>query len=187
MKVEKLSLAVAMFAGTLIAADNTTFSGTLSVTTSWQHRKTVGASTIMERIPTILEWIVTDGTNENQMSAFVSQTVTAIAGATNHVNLAAAINAFGDSVNFKRIAFIGLQTSASNSANVVMGGATADAFDAWNGGATHTIKVAPGGLALFVAPNNTNGYTVGTSTNLWIINSATNASATYYLYLGGTE
>lgn len=167
-------------------ADGTTFTGGLTVETSWQHRKTVGASSLMERVPEILSWEHTDGTNAYQMNALVTLTGTIAAHATNTINLASVKNSFGDTVSFARVTFLAIQCASNNQSNVTMGGAIAQPFAAPFGSATDTAKCTPGGLVMFVAPS-TNGYTVGTATNLCVSNDSGTTNATYYLYIGGVQ
>ena len=164
----------------------TTFSGLFNASTSWRNVKTVGSSTITETVPALFSWQHTSGTNSGQMNAYVSKTASLAAGASNTVNLASVANNFGDPVAFSRLAFIALLSAATNQAVLSLGGAASDPFYAFMGSAGDAVKVAPGGMALFVAPGLTNGYTVGTATNLLVRNTGTN-SATYSLILGGVQ
>lgn len=168
------------------ALSETTFSGTFRSTTTWQHTKTVGASTLNETLPTLFVWTHENGTGFEQMNAFASSSAALAAGATNTVSLGAAVNGFGDVVAFIRVAFLAVRAAASNSADIVVGGAPAGAFESWASTAGATFTVKPGGLALFIAPS-TNGYAVGTSTNLMIRNASTATNAAYDLYIGGAK
>jgi hypothetical protein len=106
-----LSIGVAAFIAAIMvwaAAAGETFSGTFRATTTWQHAKTVGAATLTETLPTLYTWTHADGTNDWQMDAFVSSSSSLPAEATNAVNLAAAVNGFGDAVAFSRVAFLAL-------------------------------------------------------------------------------
>lgn len=185
-----MSYLKSILAGVLFAlvslADSTTFTGALTVETSWQHRKTIGASSLMERVPEILSWEHTDGTNAYQMTDLVTLTGTIGAHITNTVNVASVKNSFGDTVNFSRVTFLAIQCASNNQSKVTLGGAVAQPFFAPFGAATDTAKCTPGGLVMFVAPS-TNGYLVGTSTNLCVSNDSGTTNATYYLYIGGVQ
>jgi hypothetical protein len=106
-------------------------------------------------------------------------------GQTNTISLGAIADGFGDVRAFKTVRFMAVQAASNNVDAVRFGGADTDPFSAWANDPSDAVKVAPGGLAMFIAPQLT-GYAVGTSTNLMIVNTGTN-SATYYLYVGGNE
>lgn len=180
-----LPLLAALLLGAGAAQAQTTFSGSLSVSTSWRQIKVNGQSELVETIPSMFSWTHTDGTNTLQMNAMVSTSGTLAAGATNALTLGAINNGFGDAISFKRVTVLGLAGASTNAAAITLGGAAAGAFAGWAGDATDKIKVMPGGFAFFAAPS-TNGYTVGTATNLWIINTGASA-ASYNLYIGGTK
>ena len=168
------------------ALADTTFSGTFRATTTWQHTKAVGASTLNETLPTLFVWTHVNGTGSDQMNALASSSATLAAGATNTVSLGAAVNGFGDAVAFSRVAFLAVRAAASNASDIVVGGSASGAFESWTDAAGATFTVKPGGLALFIAPG-TNGYTVGGATNLMIRNASSESNAVYDLYIGGAK
>jgi hypothetical protein len=168
-----------------ITATADTFSGTLYTKTTWTHTKTIGNSSLNETLPDVFLWTHANGTNALQMNALVSKTTTLAAGATNTINLAAAVDGFGDSINFSTVRFIAVTASNGNDNAVYLGGAASDPFSALFGSASESVAIKPGGIAMFSAPYTT-GYTVGTSTNLQVRNSGTN-SATYFIYIGGVK
>lgn len=168
-----------------LRADETTFAGRLSVSTTWAHKKTSGGSTLSETVPQLFSWTHADGTNTLQMNAFVGISGTLAAGASNLVSLGSCRNGFGDTVAFSRVGVMSLVSAATNTVSLRLGGAAADAFSAWCGSAADTVTVPPGGMAMLVAPS-TNGYAVGTATNLLVVNlGATNAL--YDLFIGGVS
>lgn len=169
----------------LAAWADTTFSGTLFCRTTWEHVKTVGAAELTETVPDFFTWTHADGDTTNQMNAFVSAPISLAAGATNAINLAAAVNGFGDTVNFSKVKFLAFGAAVSNEAALRVGGAEADAFAGCFGDASDTVDVRPGGFVMLAAPDAA-GYTVGTGTNLWVVNTGTNA-AIGTAYIGGVQ
>ena len=179
------AIAIAALVIAAITATADTFSGTLYAKTTWTHTKTIGNSSLNETLPDLFLWTHANGTNSLQMNALVSKTTTLAAGATNTINLAAAVDGFGDSINFSTVRFIAVTASNGNDNAVYLGGAASDPFSALFGSASESVAIKPGGIAMFSAPYTT-GYTVGTSTNLQVRNSGTN-SATYFIYIGGVK
>ncbi len=78
-----------------------------------------------------------------------------------------------------------ITAASANSNSVTMGGAGANAFVTWCGGTNHTVTVTPGGAAVFIAPGLA-GFAVSSNGLLKVTNSGTN-SASYVLYIGGSE
>jgi len=174
----------ALLALTLSAQNPTTsFSGALLCRTTWANVKTAGGATITATVPDLFTWTHTSGTNAQQMAALSIISGTLAPGATNAVNLAAAPDSFGSPVRFAWVKFLALSSASTNTASLRLGGAASGAFASWLGGASESVTVAPGGLAMFAAPG-TNSYYVGAATNLWLRNSGTTAAA-YTLYIGG--
>lgn len=171
-----LLLALLLSAGS-VWAQATSFSGTFRATTTWQHTKSVGAATLTETLPTLFAWTHESGSGDGQMALFVSDQAVLGAGGSNVVNLAAAVDGFGDTVAFGRVGFFALRASVSNAAELAVSGAD------W--AAAAPIAVQPGGLLMFVSPH-TNGYVVGSATNVWIVNGSASSNAWYDLYVGGT-
>ena len=181
MNITKGIIAVALFGFASFSVSQTTFTGTTAIdTSSWIHQKTVGASTVIEKFGKIASYTHADGTNDNQMSdvIIVSGTLTNSQSVTH--SLAAMSNSFGDSINFSTVKTLAVTASGGD---LAIGNAASDQFSAWLGDTNQTAKVASGGILVFVAP-----LTGWTSTNklLKIENTTTN-TATYQLYIGGTQ
>lgn len=168
------------------AAQETTFSGNFIGLTTWEHAKTVGASTLKETVSQLYNWRHTSGTNDYQMNALVTDYQTLAAGSTNVYNLAAAQNGFGDIVHFQRVGFLAVIAASNNVSSVRVGGAASSPFAPWAAAASDAVLVPPGGMALFIAPS-TNGYTVGSATNLAVANVSAATNAAYSIYIGGVQ
>ena len=169
-----------LMAGAALAA--TTFSGRLLLKPDWSHKKTQGQSTLEETFGSFLAWTHTSGTNANQMATIVSREGTLADGESITYDLTNIDNGFGDNVNFAVVRFMAFSCETGA---IEIGAADSNAFVNWVGASGDTIKVRPGGIALFVAPDLT-GYAVGTAGNLKILNTTTN-TITYTMYIGGSE
>jgi hypothetical protein len=163
----------------------TTFSGRLVLTPNWTHSKTVGASSITESYGRMYDLTHTTGTNANQMQAVVTSAHTLTNSQSVVINLQSAVNAFGDSVSFSAVKFLAVVADGSNADAVLVGDAETDPFVSWSGGTNGVLSVAPGGMAMLVAPAS--GYAVSTNAcNLRLLNTGTN-SAECVVYIGGIE
>ena len=159
----------------------TTFTGTTIIdASSWLHEKTVGASTVTERFGKLARYTHTSGTGNNQMSdvVIISGTLTNAQSVTHALD--ALSNSFGDTVAFATVKVLFISATGSI---LEVGDAATDEFSSWLGGTNHTVKVASGGMLMFAAPLT--GF-VSTNKNLKIENTTTN-TATYELYIGGTQ
>lgn len=130
------------------------------------------------------------GTGANQASQqWHSLSRTLGASASENLDLAGVLtNAFGQVVTFTKIKALGIKAAAGNTNDVVVGGAASNGFITWVGGATHTVKVKPGGFMLLIAPD-VNGYavTAGTGDILQVANGGAGTSVSYDIYLLGTD
>lgn len=106
----------------------------------------------------------TNGTGANQAgNVFADQRTTDDTGES--LDLAGGLtNAFGETITFTAIKAIAVRASASNSLNVLVGGAAANGFVNWVGNASDIVVVPPGGTFVLVDPGATGfGVTAGTA------------------------
>jgi hypothetical protein len=173
---------------TAAAIASTEFRGTLRVEPDWTYVKRVGSSTVLETIGRLVDQAHTDGTNANQMTAFVRSAGTIYSNQTHTVDLTAAQNSFGDTVEFVRINFMAVKSLTTSTDALAVGGAETNEFATWLGGTNDTAIVRPGGILMLTAPGAT-GYVVGTNGNMTISipNSTTNSVVNWELYFGGAE
>lgn len=129
-----------------------------------------------------------DGTGADQIKQIFTDQRTLAASASEDLDLSGVLtNAFGVAIAFTKIRGIIIKAAATNTNNVIVGGASATQFATWVGAATHTIVVRPGGMFALFAPDVT-GYavTAATADLLKIANSAGSSSVTYDILLFGT-
>jgi hypothetical protein len=128
-----------------------------------------------------------DGTGANQINRIWADTRTLAASGTEDLDLAGSlVDAIGQSITFARVKAILIRPSAANTNNVIVGGASANQFLTWVGGATHTVTVRPGGLFAIGAPDATAyAVTAGTGDLLRIANSSSGTSVTYDIVILG--
>ena len=163
----------------------TTFSGRFIAQPNWTHQKTGGSSTLKETFSAFLDWTHTSGTNVNQMGSIILDTYTLTNSETRTIDLDNITDGFGDTIDFQVVRFMALVCPTSNVDAVEMGNALTNQFSTWAGATNHTVKCRPGGMLLYVAPDQS-GYLVGDNGNLRLKNTGTN-NAAYDLYIGGAE
>lgn len=185
MKRHELIAVVLLIAGIACAA-GTTFNGRLILSPDWAHNKTGGSSTLKETFSAFFDWTHTTGTNANQMATIVVVSQTLTNGESRVIDLDAATNGFGDTVNFFAVRFLSLSCPTSNADQIIMGNANGtNQFDSWCGASNQTVTINPGGIVMLIAPDLP-GYVVDNDGDLKILNSGTNNNA-YNLYIGGSE
>ncbi len=134
-------------------------------------------------------YTLTSGTGANQASNVFSDTRTLAASGSESLDLAGVLtNAFGAVLTFTKIKAIIITAEATNTNDVVVGGAATNAFASMFGAATDKIKVKPGGAFAIVAPD-VNGFavTAGTGDLLQIANSGAGTGVTYDIIIIGVE
>jgi hypothetical protein len=175
--------AAAILAASIAFADS--FTGRLLMLPQWTHSKTVGASTVTETFASLIDWTHTSGTLSNQMNAIARETATLTNGESRVVSLAGGYSdAFGDATTFTAVRFLAVQAAAGNYADIMFGGAAANAWTNALGSASDFVKIRPGGSFVLVAPLGI-GYGVGGG-NCCITNAGA-SNATYTIYIGGAE
>ena len=96
------------------------------------------------------------------------------------------VDAFGAAATFAQVKVLRLVADRANLNSVIVGGAAANAFAGPFGGATHTLKVPPGGVLLLVAPGATAwAVTADTADILKIANGGAGSGVGYELEILG--
>lgn len=129
-----------------------------------------------------------DGTGASQINQVFADTRTLAASATEDLDLAGGLtNALGATVTFTKVRALIIRPAATNTNNVLVGGASSNQFSTPFGAGTHTVTVRPGGLLALVAPDAT-GYvvTAGTGDLLKLANSSSGTGVTYDIVILGT-
>jgi hypothetical protein len=191
--MNKLTLISAFLILSLSAlAQTTTFRGELQVRSNWTNTK-VDGTTIRETYADLLSYenLGVGGTNtanRGDMTKIVTKKGTLTNNVSVTYNLASISTAFGDTVAFTKVKFVGLLIGGATETNSVyqLGGAASDQFAAPFGSATDYLKVNSSGFFMLLSPNY-DGYTVGSGTNLMVknISAGVSTNTTYTLYIGG--
>lgn len=129
------------------------------------------------------------GTGANQADLVWSDTRTLAASGSESLDLAGSLtDALGASLSFARVKVILISAAAGNTNNVVVGGASEDAFVGPFADATDKLVVRPGGMVAIAAPDAT-AYAVTASTAdlLQVANSAGTTSVTYDVVIIGAS
>ena len=180
-----LSIILGFLLGTYAwSVTDTTFSGKLSVATSWTHSQTGGLTTVTEQLGVLLSQTHTTGTNANQMNAFIQISGTLTNLESRQIDLTAITNTFGQANDLWRVNFLSVQTPSGTFGNLEIGAAGESPFYSIFGGTNHTAIIKPGGMVLFSAPNVV-GYTVTNGT--FKISNPGPSNATYQVVIGGAQ
>jgi len=145
-------------------------------------------STSLDTIQRNKSYSFTDGAGADQADVVWSDERTLAASATEDLDLAGGlIDAFGVAITLARIKAIYVEADSSNTNNVLLGGAAANAFATPFADVTDRVTLRPGGALLLVAPDAT-GYvvTAGTGDLLRAGNSGAGTSVKYRIVLVGS-
>lgn len=128
------------------------------------------------------------GTGAGQADRVWADRRTLAASASEDLDLTGTlVDALGATLTLARVKALYVAASASNTNDVVLGGAASSAWSALLG-ATGTVTVKPGGVLLVVAPGAT-AYpvTAGTGDLLKVANSGAGSSVTYDICIVGSS
>ena len=127
-------------------------------------------------------YVLDNGTGANQANELFADNRTLVASATENLDLAGSlINAFGTAIVFDKIKALIVKAAPGNVNDLLVGGAASAQASSFFG-----VKVKPGGMVAFVAPD-ANGYDVtATSADLLkIANSAGGTPVSYTIIIIG--
>lgn len=130
-----------------------------------------------------------NGTGLNQADMLWMDRRTLTASSNEELDLAGAlIDAFGATLTFARIKAILIKADATNTNDVHVGGAAANAFVNWVANSSDIIVVKPGGVFLLGTGHATAyAVTAGTGDKLKITNSAGGSSVIYDIIIIGAS
>lgn len=132
---------------------------------------------------------LTSGTGAGQADRIFDDKRNIAASGTDDLDLAGSlVDALGQTLTFARIKVIAVAAYATNTNNVIVGAAAANAFVGPFGASTHTVQVRPGGLLLFACQDTTGwAVTAGTGDLLRLANSAGGTSVDYDICIIGAS
>lgn len=140
-------------------------------------------------LDTTFSLLLHNGTGAGQADLMFTDTRSLAASATEDLDLAGSLtDAVGTTLTFARIKAIYIEASASNTNNVVVGGAATNQFIGWVSDATDKIVLRPGGrIMLTTGAADSVGYlvTAGTGDLLRVGNSAAGTAVSYSIVLLG--
>lgn len=161
----------------------------LSVSANIANTLNLGASSANLASPFGLSLI--DGTAAGQANTAFWDHRTLTASSSESLDLAGVLtNPFGSTITFARVKLLVVSADASNTNNVVVGGAGSNTFSTIFGGATHTATVRPGCTLMWMTGSaDATGYTVtaGTGDILQIANSSSGTSVSYSIIIIGAN
>jgi len=129
-----------------------------------------------------------NGSGANQAEQMFTDRRTLAASASENLDLAGVLtNAFGTNLAFDTIKALVICAAKENTNDVVIGGHATAACASLFGDATDTVRVKPGGMVAFVAPDASGyGVTAGTADILKVENGGAGTVITYGIIIIGT-
>lgn len=157
----------------------------LALTAAYANSLDMGAVSYLANFKP--NFVFSDGTGANQAKYIFTDTRTLAASATENLDLAGVLlDAFGNALTFDKIKALIITADATNTNDVLVGGAATAQASAFFGDVTDVVKVRPGGMLALVAPDAT-GYDVTATTAdlLKLANSGAGTGVTYTIVLIG--
>lgn len=164
-----------------------TLSGKVALITSINLVNSIDVGTVKYPLDYALSTVFENGTGDDQANEAFSDTRTLSASGTEDLDLAGGLaDAFGNTLTFTKVKALIVTAAASNTNDVLVGGASSNQLASFFGDATDVIKVKPGGTIMLMAPESA-GYavTAGTGDLLKVANSAGGTSVTYTIIVIG--
>jgi hypothetical protein len=129
-----------------------------------------------------------NGTGSDQADRVFADTRTLNPSSNEDLDLAdPLLDPIGGAAAFAKVKAIIVRAAATNTNNVVVGGAATNAFVGGFGAAAHTFAVPPGGVFMVSAPKGGWTVTPGTGDLLRIANSGGGTAVTYDITVIGTS
>ena len=141
----------------------TALSGAVKITCEPSLKKALDMSTVQDSVTTdgIISWALAFGTAADQANDVWHDQRTLAQSATEELDVSGTLlNAFGDTFTPARIKAIFIKTSSGSTANLLVGGAAANAFSTMFSDASDVLVIrGAGGGVMLMAPDAT-GYVV---------------------------
>ena len=159
-------------------------SGTLTAKFKVTHTKTLDMGNVALPLGPLAEKVFNfaNGILINQADLMFSDQRTLADAASEELDLAGTlVNAFGDTITFARIKGIFISCEATNTGNLLVGGAASNAFVNWVSDATDKIIVRPDGVLMVFAPDaDAYPVTAGTGDKLKLEHDGTGSDNLVY-------
>lgn len=166
------------------------FNGKITVLTDFIYTSDASIGTADHKVKVSDLYTLKDGEAINQAEVAYAAQRTLTASSNEELDLSgtALQDEFGNNIAFTSVKVMIVKAALTNTNNVLVGGAAANAWSTWASDATDEVVVVPGGTLVLIAPTAA-GYavTAGTGDLLRVENSAGGTSVTYNLTLIGTE
>lgn len=162
-----------------------TFTGTLKLTLDAVFGESIDVGTLKHNIEYSKQYSIGSGTGANQANQVFVDNRTISGSSTDSLDLAGSLSdAFGNTITFTAIKGI-IIAAGANGDNLIVGGASTNAFVNWVSNSSDEIVIKPSGLFVHYDPSAA-GYAVTASTgDILEIENADASSATYDIVLIG--
>ncbi len=176
-------LILALSVGTVASA--ATVTGRFVISTNFDYSNALDLVTANVPLQRTVPITFTSGTGSGQANEIFTDSRAISSGSSESLDLAGGLtNAIGGTITFATIKAIIVESDTANTVDITVGNAASNGFTGPFGGATHTVAVRPGGVAVFIAPKT--GWTVTASTGDLLKVAAGAADITYRITLVGT-
>lgn len=133
-------------------------------------------------------WAVTDGTGANQADLLWHDQRTLGATTSEDLDLAGSLtDVYGATLTFARIKGLYVKAADANGANIVVGGAAANAWIGFFNATTDKFKLTPGAFSLNIAPGATAWPVVAGTGDILKIENTDGSAATYDILIMGAS
>lgn len=162
-----------------------TVTGRITVQTSFDYVSALDLVTANVPLQRSVPITFTSGTGSGQVNEIWTDERAISSSSSESLDLAGSLtNAVGGTITFATVKAIIIESATANTVDITVGNAASNGFTGPFGGATHTVAVRPGGVAMFVAPKT--GWTVTASTGDLLKVAAGAADITYRITIIGT-
>lgn len=158
----------------------------LSLALTGAVTKSADLASVVAEINKTYRTSFTNGTANGKIDMVFTDTRTLTASSSEDLDLAGGVtDAFGATMTFAEVTTIILVPAATNTNDVVIGGAASTPFVGPFADATDKVKVQPGGLFVAHAPNAGWAVGAGTADLLKVANGGSGTPVTYDIYIFG--
>lgn len=166
----------------------TGFTGTVGAFVRGRVTKANDLAAVESEISKTFEKALVAGTGSGAADLLFSDARTLSASATESLDLAGGVvDSFGVTVSFVDVKAILIKAAATNTNDVVIGGAGSNPFTGPFADASDKLRIPPGGVVCLVHPGAGWAVTAGTGDLLLIANSAGGSSVAYEIAIVGAS
>jgi len=164
------------------------FTGSVAVSIQGELTSTQSIGQASYPISYINQSVLTSGTGSYQANQGITATRTLTASASENLDLSGSMgNAFNTTTAFTKVKVLMVSAAASNTNDVLVGGAASAQAGSFFGDVSDVLRVKPGGSITLTAPDAGYAITATTADLLKVANSGAGTAVTYTIVVIGVE